>query len=173
MGTKMLTFSPAEELAGITQKAVDGIRADSDLVIGLFHLGVDVEQINDGTDSRRLLKNVTGIDMVLDGHSHTVMTAGQDGESIQSTGTKFAYIGVVVIDNESKGLESNFLVPTLIGHRLFTSRFNDETVGAEGEKIMSAVDVRETQKMADELAKQLRLTDGKIQEINWTTEIDV
>ena len=38
---------------------------------------------------------------------------------------------------------------------------------------MSAVDVRETQKMADELAKQLRLTDGKIQEINWTTEIDV
>ena len=40
-------------------------------------------------------------------------------------------------------------------------------------KIMSAVDVRETQKMADELAKQLRLTDGKIQEINWTTEIDV
>ena len=137
---KMLTFSPAEELAGITQKAVDGIRADSDLVIGLFHLGVDVEQINDGTDSRRLLKNVTGIDMVLDGHSHTVMTAGQDGESIQSTGTKFAYIGVVVIDNESKGLESNFLVPTLIGHRLFTSRFNDETVGAEGEKIMSAVD---------------------------------
>ena len=40
-------------------------------------------------------------------------------------------------------------------------------------RILSAVDVRAMQKKADELARQLRLTDGKIQEINWTTEIDV
>ena len=69
---------------------------------------------------------MTGIDMVLDGHSHTVMTAGQHGEPIQSTGTKFAYIGVVVIDNEAKGIESNFVIPTFLGSSLYRFRHQDE-----------------------------------------------
>ena len=51
--------------------------------------------------------------MVLDGHSHTVMTQGENGEPIQSTGTKFENIGVVVIDNESKGIEDQFPDPDL------------------------------------------------------------
>ena len=40
------------------------------------------------------------------------MTAGENGEPIQSTGTKFANIGVIVIDNETKTIEDNFLVST-------------------------------------------------------------
>lgn len=137
---KMLTFAPAEQIPEITQKAVDGIRADCDLVFGLFHLGVDVEQMSDGSSSREVLKHVTGIDMVLDGHSHTEMTAGQGGEPIQSTGTKFTSIGVVVIDNENKGIESNFLFPTLIEHKLFTARFIDEEVEAGAQKIIGKVE---------------------------------
>ena len=31
---------------------------------------------------------------------------------IQSTGTKFAYIGVVVIDNDSKEIEEHYLIST-------------------------------------------------------------
>ncbi len=137
---KMLTFAPAEKLAEICQKEVDAIRKDADLVIGLFHLGVDVEQMSDGTSSRQLLEKVKGIDMVLDGHSHTVMTAGKDGEPIQSTGTRFEYIGVVVIDNENKGIEDNFVIPTLIGHNLYAARFLDETTAAEAQRIIDKVD---------------------------------
>ena len=136
---RMLTFSSAEQMPEIAQKAVDRIRADCDLVFGLFHLGVDAEQMSDGSSSRELLKKVTGIDMVLDGHSHTAMTAGQGGEPIQSTGTRFAYIGVVVIDNESKGIESNFLLPTLIAHDLYTARFIDGKVRDDAQKIIDRV----------------------------------
>ena len=53
-----------------------------------------------------------GVDLLLDGHSHTVMTAGENGEAIQSTGTKFANVGVVVIDNETKKIEDRYLVDT-------------------------------------------------------------
>jgi 5'-nucleotidase len=87
---------------------------------------VDVESKANGYRSIDLLGKVTGIDMVLDGHSHTVMTAGQHGEPIQSTGTKFAYIGVVVIDNEAKGIESNFVIPTFLGSSLYRFRHQDE-----------------------------------------------
>lgn len=38
-------------------------------------------------------------------------------------------------------------------------------------KIISAVDVKALQKQADEMAKELRLVDNKIQETNWLTEL--
>ena len=136
----MITFATFDKLYETTQKAVDEIRDEADLVIGLFHLGVDNESKPNGYRSVDALKKITGIDMVLDGHSHTVMTAGQNGESIQSTGTKFAYIGVVVIDNESKGLETNFLVPTYIGSKLYSFKFSNEAATAACDEITANVD---------------------------------
>lgn len=38
-------------------------------------------------------------------------------------------------------------------------------------KIISAVDVKALQKRADEMAKEIRLVDNKIQETNWLTEL--
>ena len=108
-------FAAFDELYTCIQEAVDGVKEASDLVIGLFHLGVDAESAVNGYRSVDVLAKVNGIDFVLDGHSHTVMTAGENGEKIQSTGTAFAYIGVVVIDNETKAVEDNFLVPTTQG----------------------------------------------------------
>ena len=56
-----------------------------------------------------LAKNVKGIDFIIDGHSHTVMTAGPNKEAIQSTGTAFANIGVITIDNATKKIVGNEL----------------------------------------------------------------
>ena len=56
-----------------------------------------------------LSKNVKGIDFIIDGHSHTVMTAGPNKEAIQSTGTAFANIGVITIDNATKKIVGNEL----------------------------------------------------------------
>ena len=136
----MVTFATFDKLYESTQKAVDEIRDEADLVIGLFHLGVDNESKANGYRSVDALAKLTGIDMVLDGHSHTVMTAGQNGESIQSTGTGFAYVGVVVIDNESKGIESNFLIPTYLGSKLYSFRFADEAAKAACDEITAKVD---------------------------------
>ena len=135
-----VSFASFDKLAETTQEAVNAVRGSVDLVFGLWHLGVDIESKQNGYRSVDVFGKVTGFDMVLDGHSHTVMTAGQHGEPIQSTGTKFDYIGVVVIDNESKGIEDHFLIPTGIHSNLYTFNFIDKEVMAEADKIMKAVD---------------------------------
>lgn len=38
-------------------------------------------------------------------------------------------------------------------------------------KILSAVDVRKLQKKIDDMSKEFRLTDNKIQALNWSTEL--
>ena len=129
----MISFAAFDKLTETTQKAIDDVREESDLVIGLFHLGVDNESKGNGYRSVDVLPKLTGIDFVLDGHSHTVMTAGQHGEPIQSTGTKFANIGVVVIDNEAKGIEANFLIPTYIASKLYGFKFINEDVMAKAQ----------------------------------------
>jgi len=68
------------------------------------------------------------------------MTAGQHGEPIQSTGTKFEYLGVVVIDNETKQIEDHYLIPTYLGSKLFDVKFLDSDVQAAANKIMETVD---------------------------------
>jgi len=135
----MITFATFEGLYTSAQTAIDSL-ADADLVFGLVHLGVDAESKANGYRSVDLLSKVTGVDMLIDGHSHTVMTKGQNGESIQSTGTKFAYVGVIVIDNEAKGIEDNFLVPTYLGSSLYTMNGVDETVSAKSAEIIANVD---------------------------------
>ena len=86
--------------------------AGADLVIGLWHLGLYDESAADGHRSVDVLAKATDVDFVLDGHSHTEMTAGENGEPILSTGTKLANVGVVVIDDATKKVEKAFLLPT-------------------------------------------------------------
>ena len=131
-----VSLPQGKALYACAQAEIDALKADgADLIVCLSHLGVDAEsKPNRSTD---VFKNTTGIDIMLDGHSHTVMTPGtakfqtgvsvdeETGEetpvyvsnpcsdlSIQSTGTKFAYVGVVVIDNAGKAVESSELVST-------------------------------------------------------------
>ena len=136
----MITFSTFDDLYSTTQKYVDMVRGEADLVFGLFHLGMDKESSLNGYRSIDVLEKVTGIDFVIDGHSHTQMTAAQNGAPIQSTGTKFANIGVIVIDNETKSIESNFLIPTNLGSTFYTFNFIDPDVQAKTNDIISAVD---------------------------------
>ena len=136
----MITFAAFDKLYETTQKAVDEVRADADLVIGLFHLGMDAESKINAYRSIDTLAKVSGIDFVIDGHSHYVMTAGQNGEPIQSTGTKFANIGVIVIDNETKAIEDHFLIPTFLNSDLLSFKHIDETVQAKAQEITARVD---------------------------------
>ena len=102
-----LTFTEGQDLYDVAQKEADLLKSEADLVICLGHLGVDEE--SKGQRSVDVYANTTGIDFIIDGHSHTMMEAGSNGEPIQSTGTKAQYIGVIVIDNKTKAIERNFL----------------------------------------------------------------
>ena len=129
-----ISFSTFDDLYASAQLAVDSLKEqEADLVIGICHLGVDAESAANGYRSIDLYEKVPGIDFIIDGHSHTVMTSGENGEPIQSTGTKFANIGVVVIDNETKQIERHYLMDT-------NGLAADPTVAAEAKGIIDTVD---------------------------------
>ena len=128
---KGLTFATGD---AFTKAAADQVAAlkDADVVICLAHLGIDAESAP--YRSTDLYAAVKGIDFIIDGHSHTVMTKGEKGEPIQSTGTAFANIGVIVIDNATKKIESNSLF------EIKEDTAKDATVAAAAQKIVDRVD---------------------------------
>ena len=128
---KGLTFATG---VAFTKAAADQVAAlkDADVVICLAHLGVDGE--SKPYRSADLYAAVKGIDFIVDGHSHTVMTKGEKGEPIQSTGTAFANIGVIVIDDASKKIESNSL------YEIKEDTAKDATVAAAAKTIVDRVD---------------------------------
>ncbi len=148
-GIEFLSNSAGSTALNDCAKAqVDALRkGGADIVIGLWHLGVDDEPAPDGHRSADVLAKLSGVDLVLDGHSHTVMTAGENGAAIQSSGTKFANIGAVVIDDASKKIESRFLIPTQVlggedGKTVVSELAKDETVAAAAKKITDDVDAK-------------------------------
>ena len=106
-----LTFPEGQDLWDLAQKEIDLLKSEADLVVCLAHLGVDEESI--GRQSEDLYANTTGIDFIIDGHSHTVMEKGSQGQPIQSTGTAANRIGVIVVDNATKKIEKNVVYPLI------------------------------------------------------------
>lgn len=127
---KGLTFADKD---AFTKAAADQVAAlkDADVVICLAHLGIDAESAP--YRSTDLYAAVKGIDFIVDGHSHTVMTKGEKGEPIQSTGTAFANIGVIVIDDASKKIESNSL------YEIKEDTAKDATIAAAAKTIVDRV----------------------------------
>ena len=97
-------------------------------VIVLSHLGEDPDRT--GINSHTLAEHTTGIDVILDGHTHsviahdTVLNAAGKPVVICETGTKFMNIGHLLIRD---GKISNSLLPT-------------NTVSARNERVKAATD---------------------------------
>ena len=150
-----LTFLAGEEMYAAVQTQVDAARtAGADIVIVLSHLGVDSS--SEPNTSYDLYKKVNGIDFIIDGHSHTVMPKGPEGEPIQSTGTALNNIGVITIDNATKKIESNELIP--IWHTeevdgdnvtVYDYTKSDETVANAAKAIIDPIDADYDQKFAE------------------------
>ena len=91
------------KLYATVQASVDAAIAEgANYVVAIGHMGVD-ESSGDFT-SRNVIANTTGIDVFIDGHSHSVISgetvknkAGED-VILNQTGTKLANVGEIVID---------------------------------------------------------------------------
>ena len=150
-----LTFLAGDEMYAAVQTQVDAAKtAGADIVIVLTHLGVDSS--SEPNTSYDLYKKVNGIDFIIDGHSHTVMTKGPEGEPIQSTGTALNNIGVITIDNATKKIESNELIP--IWHTeevdgkevpVYDYTKSDETVANAAKDIIDPIDADYDKKFAE------------------------
>lgn len=119
------------DLKAVAEKQLEALK-DDDVVIALSHLGVD--DSSKPYTSYDLYNAAKGIDFIIDGHSHSVMIKGKNGEPIQSTGTKFANIGVIVIDDASKKIESNSL------YEIKEDTAKDAAVAAAAQKITDRID---------------------------------
>ena len=90
------------DLYAAVQNSVDAAIADgADKVILLAHLGTD--ESSKPWTSEDVAANTTGIDVILDGHSHSTIESeavtNKNGEEvyISSTGTKLAALGEMTI----------------------------------------------------------------------------
>lgn len=106
------------ELYAAVQEAVDGALSDgADYIVVLGHMGDYV--YDERWSSKAVIENVSGIDVFIDGHSHSVIenekVTDKDGDSVvlASTGTKLENIGAVTITDEG-------IVSELIGKDEFT-----------------------------------------------------
>ena len=154
-GLKFLAGADGKELYDCAAAQVADLKAKgADLVVCLAHLGIDGS--SEPYTSYDLAKNVKGIDFIIDGHSHSVITSGPNGEAIQSTGTAFANIGVIIIDNATKKIESNKLEK--IWHKetvdkkevtVYDYKTRDETVAAAAKAIMEPIDKAYSEKFAE------------------------
>ena len=100
---KGIIFRPAEDEA---RELVPRLRRQADVVIALTHLGLAESELPGvpQTGSRALARAVPGIDLIVDGHSHTQLDAPvlESGTVIAQAGEYGKYLGRVDL-NWSKG----------------------------------------------------------------------
>ena len=99
-----VTFLAGADLVACAKEQVADLKAKGcDVIVCLGHLGIDAEST--GNRSIDVLEQVDGIDVFIDGHSHSTLADYQklakdgvvNGATVTSTGTKFENIGVVTI----------------------------------------------------------------------------
>ena len=104
-GQFVYDFAAGEDLYAAVQGYVDEVREKgADVVIVISHLGVEEgSEPNRATD---LIANTTGIDALIDGHSHTtepsMLVADKSGRKVlyTQTGTKLNNIGKLTISKD-------------------------------------------------------------------------
>lgn len=87
-----LTFTDSSKEA---QLIVDELKDKTDVIVAIGHLGMDESSVD---TSSKVVKEVKGIDVFVDGHSHTVLEdglVGDNGTLIVSAGEYTKNVGVV------------------------------------------------------------------------------
>ena len=99
------TFNP-ERLYDIVQDSINAAKKEgADYIIALTHVGT--EKAENYTTAIDIAENTVGLDVILDGHSHSVIEElsitdeGGNEVILSSTGTKFEHIGkLTIVDGE-------------------------------------------------------------------------
>ena len=104
-GEYIYTFN-VDTLYDVVQASIDSAKEDgADYIIALSHIGYEEDEQYE--DARDLIENTDGFDVVLDGHSHSVIEnmkltdEGGNEVVLTSTGTKFENIGKLTISGET------------------------------------------------------------------------
>ena len=96
-----LTFAdPVEE----AKKMIAELEGQADVIVALAHLGVDASSTD---TSIKVAQAVPGIDVLIDGHSHTALETGraENGVLIAQTGEYGEHIGIVELTVDAGGVK--------------------------------------------------------------------
>lgn len=143
-------FPDRAGIADIVNQAAAALKSEgASLIVVIGHLGVDAEsEPYRSTDLYADVKD--NVDLIIDGHSHSVMVNGEGGEPIMSTGTAFNNIGVTVIDNATGSIEDRFLYDLKDDDgNFFEDLASDAEVKAASDKIVADVDAAYAVKIAE------------------------
>lgn len=103
-----LAFPEGEAMYEIAQAQVDELMAAGcDFIVCVAHLGIDAgSEPNTSTD---VIANVTGIDLVIDGHSHSEIDGDETATTIlASSGSNLENVGVVIMSDDA--IDASFLI---------------------------------------------------------------
>lgn len=92
-----LSFGTEEEIIAETKAMVQALNdLGVDIVIGLMHMGIDADSL---VKSTTIAEQVDGIDLIIDGHSHSELEEYTvvNGTILTSTGEHFKNTGLVTI----------------------------------------------------------------------------
>ncbi|MDI9494715.1 MAG: 5'-nucleotidase C-terminal domain-containing protein [Bacillota bacterium] len=103
-----LTFKDPIE---VSKEMVKELEDKADVIIALAHLGLDESST---ITSKALAQGVEGIDLIIDGHSHTILEAGQlenDTLIVQTKnyGENLGYVDIEVLNGEVTGISARLL----------------------------------------------------------------
>lgn len=132
-----------QELYDSVQAAIDEVKDQADYVIGLAHLGVDPSSVP--YTSREVIAHTTGLNAVIDGHSHTEMESEEVKDAsgntviLTQTGSYFNAFGEMKL---SDGNITCSLIKDYEGIDAATEALEDEWIASVndtlGEKIAVA-----------------------------------
>ena len=119
-----LTERQGHEFYEAIQKYINELREieQVDYVIILSHLGLSAEQ--EEYSSEALLRNIEGVDAIIDGHSHQVYSEKRKDKTgkdviIAQVGTKLSYLGALTIGNGTIKSEIISEVPIFTGYEYY------------------------------------------------------
>ena len=95
----------------VSKEMVEELEDKTDVIIALAHLGLDESST---LTSKALAQEVEGIDLIIDGHSHSMLEAGQleNNTLIVQTknyGQNLGYIDIEILEGEVTGITARLL----------------------------------------------------------------
>ncbi|MBR3622994.1 MAG: bifunctional metallophosphatase/5'-nucleotidase [Selenomonadaceae bacterium] len=140
-----------EDTVEIAKQEIKALKPNCDIIVAISHLGIDESSIIKSTD---VAKAAPGIDVIIDGHSHTELPSGIviGGTLIAQTGCYEHNLGKVTIDYENKRIVSK--KAELLNKSAVNKVVSDKKSGdfdkllAPDEKVISALKVIERENKA-------------------------
>ena len=124
-----------EKLNGVTfeneiataKKMVAELEGQVDVIVGLIHVGIDETSSPTAHD---IAEQVDGIDILIDGHSHSVDQSEINDTVIAQTGTKLANVGEIKIEVDTTTKEIKSIESKLLNTTEYTSSYTADATYA-------------------------------------------